>query len=96
LHGHDNAEQRRSGATRSCDSLTAAGTPDTKAAAMRFRFGRRASDEDADTRKRGGKNARARDRAARRGRDRRADPIRNWESPEQQFLREAGDPSLDG
>ena len=24
------------------------------------------------------------------------DPIRDWESPEQRFLREAGDPFLDG
>jgi hypothetical protein len=25
-----------------------------------------------------------------------ADPIKNWESPDQQFLRQAGDPFLDG
>jgi hypothetical protein len=67
---------------------------------FRFPFGRRRRKADADAsrsaRQQRGKAHGGRSHPRRHAEPPDGDPIKNWESPEQQFLRQAGDPFLDG
>lgn len=67
---------------------------------MRFRFSRRRRKTDPDARRSAreqlGKARGGRPRAKQRPEPPTGDPIKNWESPDQQFLRQAGDPFIDG
>jgi hypothetical protein len=65
---------------------------------MRFWFSRRErkSEEPRPAREQVRKTGRARPRPRRPSGPPADDPIKNWESEEQSFLRQAGDPFLDG
>jgi hypothetical protein len=65
---------------------------------FRFPFGRRGRKADVprSARQQRGKAQSERSHPKRHAEPPAGDPIKNWESPDQQFLRQAGDPFLDG
>ncbi len=67
---------------------------------FRLRFSRRGGEARTEVprsaRVQRGKAQARRSRPRRDAEARAGDPIKNWETPEQQFLRQAGDPFLDG
>jgi hypothetical protein len=65
---------------------------------MRFWFGRRNRKAKADKARSGhsGRGTKGSGRPSRAAEPPDDDPIKNWETRDQQFLRQAGDPFLDG